>query len=91
LSLPIVPGIMPITNIVQLARFSDACGAEIPRWLRKRLEGYGEDLASIRTLGVDFVTELCERLLLAGAPGLHFYTMNKAEPTTTIWKSLGLS
>jgi methylenetetrahydrofolate reductase (NADPH) len=90
LSLPIVPGIMPITNIVQLARFSDACGAEIPRWLRKRLEGYGEDLASIRALGVDFVTELCERLLLAGAPGLHFYTMNKAEPTTTIWKSLGL-
>ena len=91
LSLPIVPGIMPITNIVQLARFSDACGAEIPRWLRKRLEGYGEDLDSIRALGVDFVTELCAKLLRAGAPGLHFYTMNKAESTVRIWKNLGLS
>ncbi len=90
LDLPIVPGIMPITNFVQLARFSDACGAEIPRWLRKRLEGYGDDLASIRALGLDVVTDLCATLLEAGAPGLHFYTMNKASPTTEVWKNLGL-
>jgi len=90
LALPIVPGIMPITNIVQLGRFSDACGAEIPRWLRKRLEGFGDDLDSVRTLGVDVVTELCARLLDAGAPGLHFYTMNRAEPTTEVWNNLGV-
>ena len=88
--LPIVPGIMPITNYVQLARFSDACGAEIPRWLRRRLENFGDDLESIRALGLDVVTELCRRLLDAGAPGLHFYTMNRAEPTTAIWRKLGL-
>ena len=90
LSLPIVPGIMPITNYKNLARFSDACGAEIPRWIRKRLEVFGDDLASVEALGVDIVTTLCQRLLDEGAPGLHFYTMNRAEPTTTIWKNLGL-
>ncbi len=91
LSLPIVPGIMPITNYVQLARFSDNCGAEIPRWIRKRLEGYGEDRDAIRAFGADVVTELCRRLLDQGAPGLHFYTMNLAAPTLAIWNNLGLS
>ncbi len=90
LSLPIVPGIMPITNYTQLARFSDMCGAEIPRWIRKRLEGFGDDSASLRAFGEEVITELCRTLLDAGAPGLHFYTMNQAEPTTTIWKNLGL-
>jgi methylenetetrahydrofolate reductase (NADPH) len=90
LSLPIVPGIMPITNYTQLARFSDACGAEIPRWIRKRLEGFGDDKASIRAFGEDVVTALCRQLLDAGAPGLHFYTMNQAGPTTAIWRNLGL-
>ena len=89
-TIPIVPGIMPIGNYVQLARFSDACGAEIPRWLRKKLESYGDDLASIRALGLDVITDLCDRLLANGAPGLHFYTMNQAGPTTTIWQRLGL-
>jgi methylenetetrahydrofolate reductase (NADPH) len=88
--IPVVPGIMPIGNFVQLARFSDACGAEIPRWLRKKLESYGDDLASIRAFGLDVVTDLCDRLLAGGAPGLHFYTMNQAGPTTTIWQRLGL-
>ena len=91
LSLPIVPGIMPITNYTQLARFSDACGAEIPRWLRKRLEVLEDDPAALVALGTDFVADLCRRLLDAGAPGLHFYTMNRAEPTVTIWENLGLS
>ncbi len=90
LELPIVPGIMPITNHTQLARFSDACGAEIPRWIRKRLEGFGDDMASIRAFGLDVVTSLCQRLLDEGAPGLHFYTMNRSAPTIAIWKSLGL-
>jgi methylenetetrahydrofolate reductase (NADPH) len=90
ITIPIVPGIMPITNFTQLARFSDACGAEIPRWLRKRLEGFGEDLATIRAYGVDTVTRLCERLLAGGAPGLHFYTMNQSAATHTIWNNLGL-
>jgi methylenetetrahydrofolate reductase (NADPH) len=89
-AIPIVPGIMPITNYTQLARFSDACGAEIPRWLRKRLEAYGDDVASIREFGSDVVTRLCERLLAGGAPGLHFYTMNQAAPTLAIWRGLGL-
>ena len=88
--IPVVPGIMPIGNYVQLARFSDACGAEIPRWLRKKLESYGDDLASIRAYGLDVVTDLCERLLAGGAPGLHFYTMNQAGPTETIWRRLGI-
>ncbi len=87
---PIVPGIMPITNYKQLARFSDACGAEIPRWIRRRLEGFGDDLDSIRAFGLDVTTELCDRLLTGGAPGLHFYTLNRAGPTCTIWERLGL-
>ena len=90
LDLPIVPGIMPITNYTQLARFSDACGAEIPRWIRKRLEGFGEDRDAIRAFGLDVVTDLCRRLLEGGASGLHFYTMNQAGPTLTICERLGL-
>ena len=86
----IVPGIMPITNYTQLARFSAACGAEIPRWILTRLEGYGDDLESIRTFGLDVVTTMCEQLLEQGAPGLHFYTLNRDEPTSTIWKNLSL-
>jgi methylenetetrahydrofolate reductase (NADPH) len=88
--LPIVPGIMPINNSTQLARFSDACGAEIPRWIRLRLESFGDDTASIKAFGLDVVTELCDRLLRLGAPGLHFYTLNQASLTTTIWQRLGL-
>ena len=87
---PIVPGIMPITNYSRLARFSEACGAEIPRWIRKRLEGFGDDLESIRAFGLEVVTRLCEDLLALGAPGLHFYTMNRAEPSATICRHLGL-
>ena len=90
IAIPIVPGIMPIGRFSQLARFSDACGAEIPRWIRKKLEGYGDDTASIRAFGLDVITKLCEDLLKAGAPGLHFYTMNQADLTTAIWKRLGL-
>ncbi|MFO0145153.1 MAG: methylenetetrahydrofolate reductase [NAD(P)H], partial [Betaproteobacteria bacterium] len=78
---PIVPGIMPITNYTQLARFSDACGAEIPRWIRLKLQSYGDDRDAIRAFGLDVVTDLCEQLLAVDAPGLHFYTMNQAEPT----------
>ncbi len=89
--IPIVPGIMPITNYEQLARFSDVCGAEIPRWIRKRLECFGDDLLSLREFGLDVTANLCRRLIDGGAPGLHFYTLNQAEPTTTIFKSLGLS
>jgi len=87
---PIVPGIMPIGNFSQLARFSDTCGAEIPRWLRLRMQSFGDDVASIRSLGLDVVTGLCDRLLSQGAPGLHFYTMNQAGLTSTIWQRLGL-
>ena len=90
IDLPIVPGIMPITNYTQLARFSDACGAEIPRWIRKRLQGYGDDLKGIRAFGLEVVSNLCRRLLEGGAPGLHFYTMNQAGPTLRIWQNLGL-
>ena len=90
ITIPVVPGIMPIANFSQLARFSAACGADIPQWLRRKMEGFGDDAESIRSLGLDVVTELCERLLAQGAPGLHFYTMNQAELTTTIWKRLGL-
>ncbi len=91
LKIPVVPGIMPITNYANLARFSDACGAEIPRWIRKQLEAYGDDSDSIRAFGIDVVTSLCDKLLAAGCPGLHFYTMNQVEPTTTIWNNLKLS
>lgn len=90
LDVPIVPGIMPIGRFSQLARFSDACGAEIPRWMRKKLEGYGDDTDSIRAFGLDVVTRLCADLLAAGAPGLHFYTMNQSSLTTEIWKRLKL-
>jgi len=90
LTIPIVPGIMPIASSSRLARFSDACGAEIPRWVRRTLESYGDDTASVRAFGLDVVTDLCARLLDGGAPGLHFYTMNSAGLTTTIWQRLGL-
>jgi methylenetetrahydrofolate reductase (NADPH) len=86
---PIVPGIMPIGNFSQLARFSDACGADIPRWIRKRMEAYGDDSASIRAFGLEVVTAMCERLLAGGAPGLHFYTLNQAGLTLEICKRLG--
>ncbi len=87
---PIVPGIMPIFSFSKLARFSDMCGAEIPRWIRKRLESFGDDTASIRAFGLDVVTDLCAGLLARGAPGLHFYTLNQASLTTIIWQRLGL-
>jgi methylenetetrahydrofolate reductase (NADPH) len=90
IAVPIVPGVMPIGNFPQLARFSDACGAEIPRWLRFRLESFREDTASIRSYGLDIVTRMCDDLLRAGAPGLHFYTLNQAGLATTIWQRLGL-
>lgn len=90
LSIPIVPGIMPINKFSQLVRFSDTCGAEIPRWIRKKLEGYSDDSASIQAFGLDVVTDLCERLLKAGAPGLHFYTLNSANLTSIIWQRLNL-
>ena len=89
--IPIVPGIMPITNYSQLARFSDMCGAEIPRWLRKQLETYADDVESIAKFGEEFISLLCENLLETGAPGLHFYTMNRVEPTMSIWKNIGLA
>jgi len=90
LELPIVPGIMPITGSTQLMRFSDACGAEIPRWIRLRLSGYGDDTASIRAFGLDVVGRLCEQLIAAGAPGLHFYTMNQSAATLALCQRLGL-
>jgi len=89
-TVPIVPGIMPIVRFAQLARFSDACGAEIPRWMRKTMEGFGDDNEAIQSFGLDVVTKLCERLLAGGAPGLHFYTLNHAAPSVAIWKRLGL-
>jgi methylenetetrahydrofolate reductase (NADPH) len=89
IKIPIVPGIMPIANFAQLARFSDGCGAEIPRWLRLKLEGFHDDSASIRALGLDVVTALCERLLAGGAPGLHLYTLNQAELSAEICRRLG--
>ena len=91
IDIPIVPGIMPITNYSQLFRFSEMCGADIPRWLRKRLEGFGDDLQSIRAFGIEVVSVLCQQLLDNGAPGLHFYTMNQSAPTLGVWENLGLS
>ena len=88
---PIVPGIMPITNDSKLARFSDACGAEIPRWVRKQLEAYGDDAESIQAFGEQVISEMCEKLMAGGAPGLHFYTLNQAEPCLAIWDNLKLA
>jgi methylenetetrahydrofolate reductase (NADPH) len=90
LDVPIVPGIMPISSFTRLARFSDACGAEIPRWIRRRLEGFGDDTASIRAFGLDVVTRMCASLLERGAPGLHFYTLNRSPATRDIFTRLGL-
>jgi methylenetetrahydrofolate reductase (NADPH) len=87
---PVVPGIMPITSSTQLLRFSDACGAEIPRWIRMRLQAFGDDTASIKAFGLDVVTDLCDQLRHAGVPGIHFYTMNQAGATLEICKRLGL-
>lgn len=91
INIPIVPGIMPITNYSNLMRFSDMCGAEIPRWIRKQLEAYGDDKTSIVKFGEEVVTQMCETLLSAGVPGIHFYSMNQAEPSLKIWDNLGLS
>ena len=88
LAVPVVAGVMPIINCAQLRRFSEACGAEIPRWILKRLQEFGDDRASIRAFGIDVTTELCQQLLANGAPGLHFYTMNQAEASAAIWKNL---
>lgn len=87
---PIVPGIMPIANASQLLRFSDACGAEVPRWIRLRLQSFGDDTASIQAFGLDVVTDLCDQLRCAGVPGLHFYTMNQSGPTLALCERLGL-
>lgn len=91
IDIPVVPGIMPITNYSQLFRFSEMCGADIPRWMRKRLEQFGDDRDSICAFGEEVVSNLCQRLLANGAPGLHFYTMNRATPTLAIWNNLQLS
>jgi methylenetetrahydrofolate reductase (NADPH) len=88
---PVVPGIMPITNSTQLMRFSDACGAEIPRWIRLRLQGFGDDSASIKSFGLDVITELCEQLRTAGVPGIHFYTMNQSAAVLEICDRLALT
>ena len=90
LSLPVVPGIMPITSSTQLMRFSDASGAEIPRWIRLRLQSFGDDTASIKAFGLDVVTQLCEQLIRGCVPGLHFYTMNQSSATLAICQRLGL-
>lgn len=90
ITLPIVPGIMPITNFAKLVRFSDMCGAEIPRWIRERLQGYGDDLDAIQAFGLEVVHSLCEQLSKGGAPGFHFYTLNHAESSLKILKSLNL-
>jgi methylenetetrahydrofolate reductase (NADPH) len=90
ITVPVVPGIMPITSSTQLMRFSDACGAEIPRWIRLRLQSYGDDVASIKAFGLEVVTDLCEQLRAGGAPALHFYTMNQSAPTLALCHNLGL-
>ena len=89
-TVPVVPGIMPIASSTQLLRFSDACGAEIPRWIRLRLQAFGDDSASIKAFGLDVVTSLCEQLRAGGAPGLHFYSMNQSAPVLEICRRLGL-
>lgn len=88
LGIPVVPGIMPITNFASLTRFSDTCGAEIPRWIRKQLEAYQDDATSLRAFGTDVVSELCNQLIDSGAPGLHFYTLNQSQATLDIWDNL---
>jgi len=90
IDVPIVPGIMPITNASGILRFADNCGTEIPRWIRLRLQGFGDDVESIRAFGLDVVTDLVDQLTSAGVPGLHFYTMNQAQPTLEICRRLGL-
>ena len=90
-TIPIIPGIMPIVKYSQLARFSETCGAEIPRWIRKTLESYGDDTESIQRFGLDIVTRLCEQLLAGGAPGLHFYTLNQSSQSLEICKRLGFN
>lgn len=90
IQIPVVPGIMPITNYTQLMRFSAACGAEIPRWVRLRLEQLQDDKAALQDFGLDVVTRLCRTLLDGGAPGLHFYTLNQIDPTLRLWRNLGL-
>ena len=87
---PIVPGIMPITDFDQVSRFSAMCGADIPRWVRQKMEGYGDDKASVQAFGRELVYNLCEQLLAGGAPGLHFYALNKSQPTATLWQDLKL-
>ena len=87
---PIIAGIMPITNCSQLLRFSDACGAEVPRWIRLRLQSFGDDTASIKSFGEDVVTDLCDQLLVTGAPGLHFYSLNQADAVLAIAENLNL-
>ncbi len=91
IDVPIVPGVMPIVTCTQLSRFSDACGAEIPRWILKRLQEFGDDRKAIREFGIDVTTQLCDKLLSAGAPGIHFYTMNLFTASETIWNNLNLS
>ncbi len=90
ITIPVIPGIMPVTNFVKLARFSDTCGAEIPRWIRRQLEAYGDDSQSINQFGEEMVTRMCEKLLNEGAAGLHFYTLNMAKPSLSICSNLGL-
>jgi len=91
IDIPVVPGIMPITQYAQLFRFSEMCGADIPRWLRKRLEGFGDDKVAVQAFGTELVTNVCQRLLDYGAPGLHFYTMNQSAPTLAILNNLKLN
>ncbi|MFT5719121.1 MAG: methylenetetrahydrofolate reductase (NADPH) [Oleiphilaceae bacterium] len=91
INIPIVPGIMPITNYTSLIRFSEMCGADIPRWIKKQLEAYGDDVESIQKFGTEVVTKMCDQLLEQGAPGLHFYTLNQSEPSLKVWDNLGLS
>lgn len=90
INIPVTPGIMPITNFSSLTRFSDVCGAEIPRWIRKQLEAYADDKESLQEFGLDVVSNLCNQLLGQGAPGLHFYTLNQADATNAIWKNLSV-